>query len=84
MSPNISSWKVVEPSSGMRWRMTKLSPAAARASLSSLLRLRQGSAVFSKLPSPSSCSVWEQKQNFFYDYPELVAFRDQARAKLGL
>lgn len=29
-------------------------------------------------------SVWEQKQNFFYDYPELVAFRDQARARLGL
>ncbi|WP_130869663.1 hypothetical protein [Intestinimonas massiliensis (ex Afouda et al. 2020)] len=25
-----------------------------------------------------------QKQNFFYAYPELVAFRDQARAKMGL
>ncbi|OUQ56505.1 hypothetical protein B5E56_12680 [Flavonifractor sp. An112] len=33
---------------------------------------------------PTGTSVWEQKQNFFYDYPELVAFRDQARAKLGL
>ncbi|MCI7473778.1 MAG: putative zinc-binding metallopeptidase [Clostridiales bacterium] len=33
---------------------------------------------------PTGTSVWEQKQNFFYDYPELVAFRDQARAQLGL
>ena len=33
---------------------------------------------------PTGTSVWEQKQNFFYDYPELVAFRDQARARLGL
>lgn len=33
---------------------------------------------------PTGASVWEQKQNFFYDYPELVAFRDQARARLGL
>ena len=33
---------------------------------------------------PTGTSVWEQKQNFFYNYPELVAFRDQARARLGL
>lgn len=33
---------------------------------------------------PEGSSVWEQKQSFFYDYPELVAFRDQARAVLGL
>lgn len=33
---------------------------------------------------PDGTSVWEQKQSFFYAYPELVAFRDQARAKLGL
>ena len=25
-----------------------------------------------------------QKQNFFYAYPELVTFRDQARERLGL
>ena len=25
-----------------------------------------------------------QKQNFFYAYPELVSFRDQARARMGL
>lgn len=33
---------------------------------------------------PEGTSVWEQKQSFFYAYPELVAFRDQARARLGL
>jgi len=33
---------------------------------------------------PAGTAVWEQKQSFFYDYPELVAFRDQARARLGL
>lgn len=29
-------------------------------------------------------SIQARKQNFFYAYPELVTFRDQARAKLGL
>ena len=29
-------------------------------------------------------AVWEQKLNFFYAYPELVTFRDQTRAQLGL
>lgn len=33
---------------------------------------------------PDGSAVWEQKQSFFYDYPELVAFRDQARARLDL
>ena len=33
---------------------------------------------------PQGTAVWEQKQSFFYDYPELVAFRDQARTRLGL
>ena len=33
---------------------------------------------------PAGTAVWEQKHSFFYDYPELVAFRDQARARLGL
>lgn len=26
--------------------------------------------------------VWEEKLNFFYDYPELVAFRDEVRTRL--
>lgn len=29
-------------------------------------------------------AVWEQKLDFFYDYPELVAFRADTRARLGL
>ena len=29
-------------------------------------------------------SIQARKQNFFYAYPELVTFRDQAREKLGL
>lgn len=29
-------------------------------------------------------AVWTQKLDFFYDYPELVSFRDQIRANLGL
>lgn len=29
-------------------------------------------------------SVWSQKVNFFYDYPELVEFRAQVRENLGL
>ena len=62
MSPKISSWKVVVPSSGMRWRMTKGSPAAARRSASSRLRKRQGSAARSKSPESSSLSVFSQKQ----------------------
>ena len=28
--------------------------------------------------------IQARKQNFFYDYPELVAFRDQARERMGL
>ena len=28
--------------------------------------------------------IWEEKLNFFYRYPELVEFRTQARARLGL
>lgn len=28
--------------------------------------------------------VWEQKINFFYDYPELVEYRDEIRANLGM
>ena len=29
-------------------------------------------------------SLQARKQNFFYAYPELVTFRDQARARMGL
>lgn len=29
-------------------------------------------------------AVWQQKLNFFYDYPELVSFRAQVRTNLGL
>lgn len=29
-------------------------------------------------------AVWSQKLDFFYNYPELVSFRDQVRADLGL
>ena len=31
MSPKLASWKVVEPSRGIRWRITKGSPASTRA-----------------------------------------------------
>ena len=29
-------------------------------------------------------SLPAQKQNFFYAYPELVSFREEARSRLGL
>ena len=34
--------------------------------------------------APEGDAVWEEKLNFFYRYPELVEFRTQARARLGL
>ncbi len=33
---------------------------------------------------PAGDAVWKQKLRFFYDYPELVDFRAQTRARLGL
>ncbi len=32
----------------------------------------------------ADAEVWSRKLDFFYDYPELTAFRDQVRANLGL
>lgn len=29
-------------------------------------------------------AVWEQKMSFFYDYPELVEYRDEIRTNLGM
>ena len=50
------------PSWGMRWRMTKGSPAAALRSDSALSSSRQGSSGRSNSPLSSSDSVFSQKQ----------------------
>ena len=45
--------------------------------------LRRASPTLS-VGRPGGDAVWEEKLNFFYRYPELVEFRTQARARLGL
>ena len=65
ISPKEASWKVVVPSCGMRWRMTKGSPASTRFFASSSGRSRQAQTCFLISPgaaSLSSSSDFWQKQ----------------------